>query len=191
MRYYLFTSKSKVSDIQEYPAVVMRRDSWDDFGYKTTLELTYYPSEGEGGQVLGHVKILNKSDEEGYTQFENTEFYELGESYCSLGQSSEFYKNIKDLKLESLLEDLKDCALSDTIRDKFTDLVGFNSSLLRSSRAEKLLYEAKVIFSSQVTVPSRIKDDFSFHYKIQLPNSREITNLLTLITRHNSAMGNR
>lgn len=26
-----------------------------------------------------------------------------------------------------------------------------------------------------MTVPSRIKDDFSFHYKIQLPNSREIT----------------
>lgn len=53
MRYYLFTSKSKVSEIEEYPAVVLRRDSWDDFGYKTTLELMYYPSQKEGGQAIG------------------------------------------------------------------------------------------------------------------------------------------
>ncbi|MEZ8097197.1 AAA family ATPase [Photobacterium swingsii] len=175
MKYYLFTSKSKVSDIDEFPAVVLRRDSWDDFGYKTTIELTYYPSEGEGSTVLGHTKILHKNDEAGYTQFEDVKFNELSDNYCSLGQSSEYYKNIKNLELECLLEDLKDCAVSDIIRDDFISLEGFGSSLLRSSRAEKLLYEAKVIFSSLITVPRKIEDDFSFDYKIQLPNSREIT----------------
>ncbi|WP_219622842.1 hypothetical protein, partial [Vibrio parahaemolyticus] len=89
MRYYLFTSKSKVSEISSYPAIVLRRDSWDDFGYKTTLELTYHPSEGEPGKLLGHVKILNKRDDSGYTQFESQEFDNLGEDYCSLGQSSD------------------------------------------------------------------------------------------------------
>ncbi|MNF67952.1 hypothetical protein D3C84_497830 [compost metagenome] len=39
------------------------------------------------------------------------------------------------------------------------------------------MYEAKVIFSSQITVPRKRNDDFSFNYKIQLPNSREITNV--------------
>ncbi|WP_370277467.1 AAA family ATPase [Pontibacterium sp.] len=177
MRYYLFTSKSKLSDIKEYPAVVLRRDSWDDFGYKTTLELTYYPSEEKSGKVIGHIKVLHINDADGYTQFEQSEFNNLSNNYCSLGQSSEYYKNIKDLKLDSILEDLKDCAVSDTIRDKFFSLSGFNSSLLRSSRAEKLLHEAKVIFSSQVTVPRKVEHDFSFNYRIQLPNSRELTEI--------------
>ena len=175
VRYYLFTSKSKVSDIKKYPAVVLRRDSWDDFGYKTTLELTYYPSEGESSTVLGHVKILHKGDKLGYTQFEDVEFDELSDNYCSLGQSSEYYKNIKEFELECLLQDLQDCAVSDTIRDNFINIESFGLSLLRSSRAKKLLYEAKIIFSSQVTVPRKVEDDFSFDYKIQLPNSREIT----------------
>jgi len=177
VKYYLFTSKLKTADIKVYPAVVLRRDSWDDFGYKTTLELTYYPSEEEASKVIGHVKILHNSDTEGYTEFTSPEFNELSESYCSLGQSSEYYKNINDLHLECLLEDLKDCAVSDAIRDTFSELVGFNSSLLRSSRAEKLLHEAKVIFSSQITVPEKNEDDFSFNYKIQLPNSSKLTEL--------------
>jgi hypothetical protein len=50
VKYYLFTSKSKVSDIKEFPAIVLRRDSWDDFGYKTTLDLTFYPSDKENGR---------------------------------------------------------------------------------------------------------------------------------------------
>jgi predicted ATPase len=177
VRYYLFTSKSKVSEIKEYPAVVLRRDSWDDFGYKTTLELMYYSSQKEGGQNIGHVKIMHDSDSEGYTEFEDTQFNELSGNYCCLGQTTEYYKNIKNLNLECLLEDLNDCAVSDVIRDKFSNLIGFTTSLLRSSMAEKLLHEAKIIFSSQVTVPQKKEDDFSFKYKIQLPNSREITEM--------------
>ncbi|MBN5204386.1 AAA family ATPase [Serratia marcescens] len=177
MRYYLFTSKSKVNEISQYPAIVLRRDSWDDFGYKTTLDLTYYPSKEENGKSLGHVKILNKSDNLGYTEFESSEFDYLSDSYCSLGQSADYYNNIKELKLERILEDIRDCAISDVIRDDFINLNGFSSSLLRSSRAEKLLYEAKVIFSSQITVPMKSNDDFSFSYKIKLPNSRDVTNI--------------
>ncbi|MFV0594084.1 MAG: AAA family ATPase [Shewanella sp.] len=173
-----------MSEISIYPAIVMRRDSWDDFGYKTTLELTYYPSEGEPGRLLGHVKILNKQDNLGYTQFESPEFNYLGEDYCSLGQSSDYYINIKNLELDNVLEDIRDCAISDTIRDEFINLEGFNFSLLRSSRASKLLHEAKVIFSSQVTVPNNLNDDFSFNYKIHLPNSREITSIDFNLSRH-------
>ncbi|WP_024608650.1 AAA family ATPase [Pseudoalteromonas sp. TAB23] len=177
MRYYLFTSKSKVSEIEEYPAVVLRRDSWDDFGYKTTLELMYYPSQKEGGQAIGHAKIMHDGDAEGYTDFKEHQFNELSEHYCCLGQTSEYYKNIKRLNLECMLEDLNDCAVSDTIRGKFSSLVGFSTSLLRSSMAEKLLNEAKVIFSSQVTVPQKKEDDFSFKYNVQLLNSRESTEM--------------
>lgn len=177
LRYYLFTSKSKVSEISQYPAIVLRRDSWDDFGYKTTLDLTYYSSKDESGKSLGHVKILNKSDEVGYTEFESSEFDCLSDNYCSLGQSVDYYNNIKELNLEHVLEDIKDCAISDVVRDEFINLNGFSSSLLRSSRAEKLLYEAKIIFSSQVTVPMKSNDDFSFGYIIQLPNSRGVTNI--------------
>lgn len=152
MKYYIFTSKSKIKEISDYPAIVLRRDSWDDFGYKTTLNLTYYASEGESGRSLGHVKIINKNDEDGYTQFEQVEFYNLNDNFCSLGQSSEYYNNIKELGLECVLEDIRDCAMSDSIRDEFISLPAFSSSLLQSSRAEKLLNEARIIFSSQVTV---------------------------------------
>lgn len=49
-----------------------------------------------------------------------------------------------------MLEDLHDCAINDLVRDEFSGLNGFKTSLLRSSRAEKLLKEAKVIFTNQI-----------------------------------------
>lgn len=178
MKYYLFTSKSKVSDIREFPAIVLRRDSWDDFGYKTTLDLTFYPSDKENGRNLGHIKIIHSNDNTGYTHFEQEVFDGLNDEYCSLGQSLEYYQSLKELNLEFVLKDLKDCATSDTVLDSFSNLDGFRSSLLRSSRSEKILHEAKIIFSSQVTVPNNIDENNSFTYKIKLPNSSGITTIL-------------
>lgn len=92
MKYYLFTKGSTLSDINEYPAIVLRRDSWDDFGYKTTVELSYYISSEESKVVIGHTKILHRGDMQGYTEFDASEFTSLSEEYCSLGQSMEYYK---------------------------------------------------------------------------------------------------
>ncbi|MBU2024861.1 MAG: ATP-binding protein [Gammaproteobacteria bacterium] len=176
MKYYLFTKGLTLKDIKEYPAVVLRRDSWDDFGYKTTVELSYYSSSEENRVVLGHTKILHISDSEGYTEFEALEFASLSDKYCSLGQSIEYYKNIKDLGLNDLLIDLKDCAKSDTVRNKFFELKGFGYSLIRSSRAEKILKEAKIIFKDEINV-RKSNDDFSFNYQTQLINSNHSTSL--------------
>lgn len=184
MKYYLFTKGSTLNDIKEYPAVVLRRDSWDDFGYKTTVELTYYSSAEANKVILGHTKILHISDSEGYTEFKDSEFKFLNDDYCSLGQSIEYYKIIKDLGLNDLLKDLKDCATNDTVRDRFFELTGFGSSLLRSSRAEKLLKEAKVIFTDRINIRNT-NDNFSFTYQTQLVNSTDVTSLRFNFEKHN------
>jgi predicted ATPase len=184
MNYYLFIKGSTLNDIKEYPAVVLRRDSWDDFGYKTTVELTYYSSAEANKVVLGHTKILHISDSEGYTEFDDSEFLSLSDEYCSLGQSVEYYKSIKDLGLNSLLIDLKDCATNDTVYERFFELMGFRSSLLRSSRAEKLLKEAKVIFTDKIDIKNT-KDDFSFNYQTQLINSNHATSVNFNFEEHN------
>ena len=183
MKYYLFTKGSKLNDIKEYPAVVLKRDSWDDFGYKTTVELTYYSSIEANRVVLGHTKILHLSDVEGYTEFNTSEFTSLGDKYCSLGQSIDYYRKIKELGLSNVLIDLKDCAINDAVLDRFSELTGFRSSLLRSSRAEKLLKEAKVIFTDQIQAEIT-KNDFSFNYQTQLHNSSNPTSLIFDFKEH-------
>lgn len=75
-----------------------------------------------------------------------------------------------------MLEDLHDCAINDLVRDEFSGLNGFKTSLLRSSRAEKLLKEAKVIFTNQIQFKKN-NNDLSFKYQTQLHNSRDSTSL--------------
>lgn len=173
LNYYLLTSKSSISEIEKYPAIVIRRNNWDDFGYKTTIELTYYESSGVDAREIGHTKILKKNDGDGYTTLPSDCFNSLTDDYCTLGQTPEFYRNVKENNLDNILDDLRDCALSDAIRDMFEKEEAFKVSLLRSSQAEKMLSEAKVIFSGQVTKSQNL--DFSFKYNLYLSSSKKST----------------
>ena len=105
-------------------------DHWDDYGVESRFELFYYESK-EGYTHIGPLKIINVKQE--YTDSEHQKyrvrdlmedsFYSLGENdFCSIGQTQEYYDNLKQnfpKKYLSILWVLKDCAIFSFIEDNF------------------------------------------------------------------------
>jgi predicted ATPase len=143
----------------KYPCVVLLVDNWDDFGYKTAYQLSYL--EGPKKQVFsGSIKILENGKRS--TEIPN-QFTALGSQFCSLGQTQEFYTNIKDLGTEiytKILVSINDVVFNPEIGKKFEDVPGFQISLLRFSEAEKAYHEGNSLFSGKVR-SRRFKFEFS------------------------------
>lgn len=118
-------------------------DGWNDHGYKTEFSLTLHK---EGSIVkIGMVKITNSDKSEIINALPDT-FYELKKEFCSLGQSYEYYENLKNEigdHFESVLFALKDAAFHSDIHDKFEQNEIFKTSLIRYDEAEQLLRSVK------------------------------------------------
>lgn len=144
----MFFVLEPVSDKQfsllDYPHVALQRNTWDDFGYKTTFSaiLRLSPSESV---ALGSIKIFSATQKSGSTLLPASPFEALGNNYCSLGTNTEYYGNLARLGVEvfsPILKALQDAAVNDEIRQQFQELEGFKVSLLRFTTAEQSLAEA-------------------------------------------------
>lgn len=159
-----FYKYDKLPSKPDYPLVVLEKDNWDDFGYKTSFRIYYHSSENQI-QELGFIKILNKNQKE--TQIPS-EFKKLGTQYCSLGQSEEYYGKLLELKktrYENILDSLDDVIFKPEIYKKFENHDGFKTSLLRGSEAEKTLTEVWNYFHPSPQIP---EDKFNFIFSTHL-----------------------
>lgn len=163
MNFYISEYRKFFTVDLEYPCIVLTTDEWDDWSIAETLfHAVFYG--GEGTTKLGDVKIMTTESNVTRAVIPK-KFTELPESYCSLGQSLEFYEQISELpqSLQTLILDgLKDVATNRDRAEKFKDNEVFNGSLLRFSEAEKAFKEAKQYFGGNAT---KILN-FSFIYKI-------------------------
>ena len=103
------------------PALVLRRDLWDDFGFKTMFDAYLYPSQTEASIDLGSVKIIKRGQSGGPTEIPES-FVQLDESYCSLGQAFSYYEALHGLPEElrdSVLFGLRDIAIDPSLRESF------------------------------------------------------------------------
>jgi len=148
-----------------FPCVVLAKNTWDDFGYKTTFTAHYY-SKAKSITKLGELKILRRGE---YDTSLGNNFEQLDDSYCSLGQSLEYYENL--LKLGSkvngpILRSLNDVAYSDAIAAAFINEEGFSKSLTRFSEAEKAFEEGRLLFAH--IVPVATEKNFTFKFLCRL-----------------------
>lgn len=90
------------------------KDNWDDFGYKTLYNL-YFIDEKIELHEIGLVKIAKKNQEGGRAELEQS-FKYLPPDYFSLGQSVDYYKNLKNLSDDLRIECLT--SLNDISYDK-------------------------------------------------------------------------
>lgn len=141
----------------EYPAIVLYKDSWDDYSYKTSYHVIFFNSDTES-EKIGFMKILHKDDAN--TNL-SEKFNELTEDYCSLGTIDYYYKMQKCFKIraKNILQKLRDCAINENIKEKFEDHEGFRSSLLRTTNFEKALKEGKDIIEGH---SSKFNSIFTF-----------------------------
>ncbi|MFK7780146.1 MAG: AAA family ATPase [Candidatus Gracilibacteria bacterium] len=134
------TSHEKPSILPCY--VLVFNDGWNDFGYSTEFSL-YFHNESTSDHI-GRVKITN--GEAGVSKVIPDEFTLLDSSYCSLGQSYEYYETLKEKTgkyFESFLFALQDAAFYSDIYEKFEKNNVFNTSLIREDTAEQLLRSVK------------------------------------------------
>lgn len=122
--------------------VLAFNDAWNDFGYSTDFTLFFHDKENV--ENIGNVKITN--GEGGVSKTIPDTFTILDDSYCSLGQSYEYYETLKEKTgkyFESFLFALKDAAFYPDIYEKFERNEAFKTSLIRDDRAEQLLRSVK------------------------------------------------
>jgi energy-coupling factor transporter ATP-binding protein EcfA2 len=130
------------------PVVVLRRDIWDDFGFKTMFDAHLYLAEREASIELGPVKIMKMGQTSGATEIEG-KFNQLDESYCSLGQAFSYYETLQRIPREvreDILVGLRDIAADTSIRESFADQPAMTASLLRFGNAELALRDAISLF---------------------------------------------
>ncbi|MBR7830175.1 AAA family ATPase [Actinospica sp. MGRD01-02] len=132
------------------PAAVLKRDSWDDYHFKTSFTLTYIGHDGRRHK-LGGIKILQFEQRRGPTPLPGDEFRSLPGGYCALGQSLSFYEMAADLGPDvyrPLLSGLRDVVFDPSIAEAFAEHEGFLNSLERSGSAARAILDASALFDS-------------------------------------------
>lgn len=152
----------------KFPAFQIVTDNWDDFGYKTTSQLYYWVNKGQRIPI-DTVKILN-SEKYNTSRVLPHYFMALGVNFCSLGQSEEYYRKLKQLlpnNYQSVLYALKDAAWFSEILYRFENHQGFKHSLLREVSTNTLLSCARR------KVERGEDDSWDFTFRTKVPYSEQ------------------
>lgn len=148
MRFEVTLQDPDFRTIKEFPVIYLKRDNWDDFGFKTMFDARLYLSHRHPPLELGPVKILKRGQEGGLTELPD-KFQALGDDYCSLGQAFSYYEVISSLPDElvgRVLEGLRDVTWDPGVRQQFAEELGFRTSLVRFGGAELALEDATSLF---------------------------------------------
>lgn len=143
--------------------VVLRKDNWDDWGFRTMYHAKFFDGLGQSVE-LGDVKIFNRHEK--YTsKVLRDSFSSLdGEQFCSLGQDLDYYNNLSHLPEDvysDILTSLNDVVYVEGVHDAFDEEVGFRDSLVRFSSALKALLEGRKLFFPNAYVEDFLKFSFS------------------------------
>jgi ABC-type multidrug transport system ATPase subunit len=187
IKFYVVKGNSEKVKTQLTPYFILEfNDGWNDYTFKTEFALTLHKEDSI--VKIGMVKITNNDESEIINTLPDT-FYELKEGFCSLGQSYEYYENLKNEigdHFETVLFALKDAAFHSDIHDKFEQNEIFKTSLIRYDEAEQLLrsvkykiygfdldnlYSFKYTFSPKYTaITPSVDINFNFNNNKDLPS---------------------
>lgn len=169
-----------------YPCFILEfNNNWNDYSLKSEFRLTYYKTELIN-HYIGEIKIMKYNEDSLIEHLEET-FTLLDDSFCSLGQSIEYYNNLKNYlgkDFESVLWSLKDSGFYTDILEKFENTYYFKNSIIRGNSQERLLREAKYLIydydlsnlysfkynSKPKFAENTLEIDFDFKIKNNVPN---------------------
>ncbi|WP_176428123.1 hypothetical protein [Pantoea sp. VS1] len=164
MQVYVEEKKERIEP-NTYPCIVLVRDNWDDYDYKTTFYSHVHLSKKEKISI-GEVKILTFNQKSGYTKIKPSLPNGLTDEYCSLGSDITYYESIFKLgkdTYEEYLKSLKDVTFDESIERRFNTQEGYKVSLLRFSEVVRMIPDAKKIFKTRsINFLNRKKDSLEF-----------------------------
>lgn len=156
---------------EQYPSLFLASSSWDDYGRRTSFELKFYQTKGSYYSI-GKVKIMH-SEELVTLNTIPSYFNNLLGDFCSVGQSINYYYNIKQLfpnKYKDVLFALRDAAYYTIIADQYQYTISFDKSLIRDN-------DAGITFRKARSILDGIEDNNKYHFTIlsQIPYYDENT----------------
>lgn len=146
------------------PCFLLKSSVWDDYGHKTSFQLCYVNQDGNKSPI-GKVKICKKKKDNTLDVIPKS-FTTLDLDYCSLGQDTFYYSNIKKVLGDdtmAFLYAMKDAAAYSRISDDFENDLGFRHSLLRDNSADTALNLGRYVLAGFDP-----DDRVSFTYKTRL-----------------------
>jgi hypothetical protein len=163
--FVFYSEPEDFSTEREYPCFVFDKTSWDDYGYSTSYLLKLFKSSREVVKI-GYIKILQSQEKS--TRLPLKGFTSLNKTFCSLGQSIDFYTRLRSevRDYRKLLRAINDCAFDTSVRREFQNTEGFKDSLLRTSEAELALDTARKTLSRKFYPTSYI-----FDYSLEINNA--------------------
>jgi energy-coupling factor transporter ATP-binding protein EcfA2 len=113
--------------------IVLKQDGWDDFGFKTLYHVYYFA--GDQGAFVGTVKILQRGQvKTPASVLPKGPLEPLGETFCSLGQSLDYYERLaafpKELR-RFLLGFFRDALANPLSAENFEQEEGWRISVTR------------------------------------------------------------
>ena len=123
-----------------YPCFLLKKNTWDDFGFKTTVELRYVPNSSEYSK-LGYTRIMKRDMSGAIWPLLPESFEVLPVDFCSMGNDEEYYLEVKAKfpgNYHSILLALRDAAMFPRISEGFERQSAFRSSLIRENHQEEL-----------------------------------------------------
>lgn len=142
-------------------SVTLRRDNWDDFGYRTMFHATCTLSSGDRVS-LGAVKILQSGQDAGRPPLDDS-FEELDTDYCSLGQDVDYYNALAELPTDfrtKYLKAMRDAAADRRIEEQFREEDGWSTSLLRFGQASNALEAGRRLLAGERKTTGRLSFEF-------------------------------
>ena len=88
MKFRVVEGFARPESLRDESLVILRKDNWDDFGFKTLFQAELLTAGGELIE-LGPVKILKAGQTSGFTPLSGALLDGLDSTYCSLGQDVE------------------------------------------------------------------------------------------------------
>jgi len=170
----------------DFPVFVLKRDNWDDYGYKTTCSIFYFSDYSATPSFIGSTRIMFLGQGERFWSLKGISGYltSLDSSFCSLSTEADYYNRLADLDRNisiSYLQAVRDAAYSPNIWEQFKEDACFNTSLLREQTAAIVMRDSvpKMFggieslvekFTYTVRLPGAINDhQITFDFKRQSP----------------------
>ncbi|MEQ3747246.1 MAG: AAA family ATPase [Henriciella sp.] len=178
MRFVVKFRSEKSPTTNRYPHAVLVQDNWDDYGYKTTFQVTLHLSADESYD-LGSIKIIQAERSSGYTEMPKGVFRVLPASHASLGADLDYYETIYKLGrdiFKPYLKGLRDIAFDDEIKAGVEDTEAYQVSLLRFSGAKRTIADAARLLRAEALPVRRRSAGFKVKFKTRVaPTSNAFT----------------
>jgi energy-coupling factor transporter ATP-binding protein EcfA2 len=147
------------------PGALLQQDNWNDYSFQTLYHLYVFTSDFSG--LIGPVKILRRGQTSADTiQLKLGQLDALGENYCSLGQSLDYYERLAELPeglRRDILAHLRDALASPDHATTFFDEPGWTTSVLRDIDWESFRRDASVLLDRDYNRVARLGLEMSFH----------------------------